>query len=89
MSDEEKKLLEETAENAEECLKILRRMQRVKRFELVFKIAYWAVIIGLAFGAYYLVQPYLDSLMSVYGGLEDNVTELNNLKSSLLDFKPF
>jgi len=89
MTEEEKKLLEDTANSVEECLTILKRMQRSRRFELFIKIGYWVIILGMAFGAYYLIQPYLDSLMSVYSGINSNLDQINNLKNNVLDFNPF
>ncbi len=89
MTEEEKKLLEETAETTGECLVILKRMQRIRRFELFLKIGYWVIILGLAFGAYYFIQPYLNSLLQIYSGLGGNLDQMNNLKNNVLDFSLF
>jgi TRAP-type C4-dicarboxylate transport system permease small subunit len=32
---------------------------------------YWIFIIGSAIGAYYIIQPYIDQLESVYSGAGD------------------
>lgn len=89
MNEEERKLLENTAEQVDECLTILKRMQRTRRFELFIKIAYWVVIVGMAFGAYYFIQPYLENLMSIYSGVNDNLDKVNNLKNSVFDLNLF
>ena len=74
MTPEERSLLERTAALAEENNKILKSMQRKAHWQLVFQIFYWLLIIGLTFGAFYFIQPYINSLTGMLG-------EMNGLSS--------
>lgn len=77
MDMESKKLLEETLELAKENNKMLHSIVRSMRFARIMSILYWIFIIGSAVGAYYLIQPYVDQLISLYGGAGD---VFNNIK---------
>ena len=74
-----KKLLEETLVLAKENNDILRSMRRSMRFARIMSYLYWAFIILTAFGAYYFIEPYLEQLMSVYGGAKSNLNSLNDV----------
>ncbi len=71
MDPESKKLLENTLNLAEDNNKILHSMKRSMHIASIMRFIYWAFIIGSAIGAYYFIQPYLDQLMSIYGGAGD------------------
>ncbi|MFZ2484561.1 MAG: hypothetical protein WAX80_00835 [Minisyncoccia bacterium] len=66
MNPEEKVLLERTLKLSEENNKILHSMQRSMRLGHIMRIIYWLFIIGSAVGAYYLIQPYIDSLAGTF-----------------------
>ena len=84
MTPEEKVLLQRLAETVEENNDILKGMRRSMRIGRIFSFIYWAVIIGSAVGAYYLIQPYIDQLLSVYSGASN---DLNNAKELLNSFR--
>jgi len=69
MTPEEHRLLTETRELVEESAKILKNIQRTNRFSLAFRVLYWIVILGASAGAYYLIQPYIDTLKEAYSSL--------------------
>mgnify|MGYP001563722378 CR=1 FL=1 len=71
MSPEEKELLKRSIALAEENNDILRSMQRSMRISRFMSILYWVFIIGSAIGAYYLIQPYIESLTGLYGSASD------------------
>ena len=73
MSPEEKELLERSVALAEDNNKILHAMRRSMFWARVMSTVYWVLIIGSAVGAYYLIQPYIDQLMGVYGGASDMI----------------
>ncbi len=90
MTDEERSLLERTYKLAEENNGILRAMRRANRFSTVMRVLYWAAIIGLSFGAYYLIQPYLNATMDAYSklsgsiqGVENNINSAQNTLDTL------
>jgi hypothetical protein len=77
MSPEEIELLKKSVSLAEDNNKILHSMRRSQRISQIMSFLYWAVIIGSAVGAYFLIQPYVDQLKDIYSGA-GNV--LNNFK---------
>ncbi len=66
---ENEKLLNQILEKVEENHRILVKMRRASFWGNVFRIFYWAIIILSAIGAYWLIQPYIDTLKSVYSGI--------------------
>ncbi len=75
MSPEEKSLLERTYKMTEENNIILKSIRRSARVGTVMRILYWIVILGLSYGAYYFIQPYLQNVMGMY----DKVQGASNL----------
>lgn len=49
---------------------MLHKIERRAKLGIYFKIMYWIVIFGIAAGAFYYVQPYIDDLMKVYENLK-------------------
>jgi len=78
MDPESRKLLDKTLELAEENNKILRSMRRSQRVSSIIRFIYWVFIIGSAVGAYYFIQPYLEQIMSIYGGASDVINSFKN-----------
>lgn len=79
MTPEEKELLERVAELSEENNKMLRSMVRSMKIARIMSIVYWVFIIGSAVGAFYLIQPYVEGLISAYMGASDS---FNNILGS-------
>ena len=61
MTPEERELLLKTHDMVEENNKILRSLRNGQRWDRVLKYGYWVVIIALSFGAYYFIQPFMES----------------------------
>lgn len=78
MNSEERELLERTLRISEENNKILKGMRRAGRLGTAFRIFYWLVIIGLGFGAYYFIEPYVKHFNSVYTQFNDTVKNIGN-----------
>lgn len=70
MTPEEKSLLLRTHELAEENNRILRKMRRANRWATIAKISYLVIILALAFGAYYFIQPYFETVLKMTGKLD-------------------
>ncbi len=70
MNPEERALLERSVSLSEENNQILHGMRRAARWGLVSKIVYWGVIIGISYGAYVYIQPYVDRLTKAYDDLK-------------------
>jgi len=89
MTPEERELLTHSIKLAEENNKILRGIRRNSRLAFLWKITYWIIIIGLSYGAYIYVQPYIKQLQSTTAKIQKDVSDLqknaSNLPSSILD----
>ena len=85
MTPEERALLESTHRLAEESNKILLSMRRSNRISTVIRITYWVLIIGLSFGAYYLIQPYITMLGDAYGLDSNTFNSAQDSANSLRD----
>jgi len=70
--DPNQELLELTRENN----KILKSMRRHQRWASVIHALYWLAIIGLSFGSYYLIQPYLESILQTYTTIQDGISNI-------------
>jgi hypothetical protein len=72
MDNEDRKILKRLQEKVEENNSILRKLLRIEKWRRWTKIFYWLAIIALSFGAYYLIQPYIENLSGAYSGLTGN-----------------
>lgn len=83
MSPEERELLTQSIKLAEENNKMLRSMRRSARFASVLRAIYWLIILGSAFGAYYFIQPYLNTIISGYTQIQDSVGNIKNISDRM------
>lgn len=81
MNPKEKELLEKTYELEKENNHMLRGIRNSNRWSLFFRLFYWFIIIGLSVGAFYFIQPYLESLMNTYSSVQDGLGNINSLWS--------
>ena len=91
MSPEERSLLERTYKMVEENNTILLSIRRNARIGTAMKFIYWAVIIGLSFGAYYFIQPMIQAITGGalgngdinttgnIGNIQDTVSQIQDL----------
>jgi hypothetical protein len=77
MSPEEREMLEKSLALAEENNKILHSMKRGQRWASIMRVVYWVFIIGSAVGAFYLIQPYIDEVKSMYESVSDGLKGIN------------
>ncbi len=76
MTPEEKELLERAVELSEENNEMLRSMHRSMKIARIMSIVYWVFIIGSAVGAFYLIQPYIEGVMSAYQNASTNLNSI-------------
>ena len=62
MDPEARRLLEENN-------KILRQMRSAQRWGVVFQTIKWVIILGLALGSFYYLEPYLNQIRDFYGSV--------------------
>jgi len=65
-------------EKLEKNHQILTRIRRTQRNGQYFKIFYWVLILMLAFGSFYFIQPYLSQLLETYTGIQTTQEQLQN-----------
>lgn len=70
--------LKSIEEKLQKNQEILVRIRRVQRNGQLLKAAYWILIILLAFGAFYYIEPYLKGLLDIYSGFQDTQSSLEN-----------
>lgn len=85
MTPEERELLQRSVKLGEENNKMLRSLHRSMRISRIMSIIYWVFIIGSAVGAFYLIQPYIDSITSSYGEARDNLNGASDIIKTYKD----
>jgi len=83
MNPNEKELLEKTYSLAEENNNILKGIRRSNRWSLFFKIFYWVIIIGVAVGAFYFVQPYVDVVFKAYQSVQGDFGKVKSIVNTI------
>lgn len=73
-------LIKRVAELTEENNKMLHRMQRARRWSQFFTILRWLVVVALTLGAYYYIQPWLESWQQFY---QERSAELDSLTETI------
>ncbi len=83
MTPEERQLLIQTSRLVEENNHLLRKMHRAALWGRIGRLFYWLVILGLSFGAYYFIQPYVDQMTELYGGVKTDVGTIRGAANKL------
>jgi len=85
MDPREKAILEETFKMGKENNELLKKLYRGYRFGRIVKVAYWIVIIGVAVGAFYYIQPVVERLyeavQQIHEGINESKGALNSLRT--------
>ncbi len=68
--------LEETREIVERNNELLQSIERTMFWRRVFTVFYWVVIIGIAIGLFYFLEPYADRVIDAYNQLQGQVETL-------------
>ncbi len=82
MDQDVKRELEEIREISEENNRMLHSMRRSARIGMFIRAIYWLIILGAAVGAFYYLQPYLDSLLRVYKNVEQTQQRISSFPTS-------
>jgi hypothetical protein len=77
-----KQELDETREIVERNHEMLEKIQSYLFWRRVFTIVYWIIIIGIAIGLLYFLQPYVDRVFDAYGQLQTQFESLPGLGES-------
>ena len=60
-------------ELVEENNKMLKQMRRGQRLDRFLRILYWLVIIGIAVGSFYYLQPWIEQMMGIYSSVAESM----------------
>jgi hypothetical protein len=85
MDQEVKQLLEENLRLSKENNVLLLKIRSVQRWAQITRVLYWVVIIGVSFGAFYYVQPFLGNMLNVYTGGVGGLNNINDITKNLSD----
>ena len=83
MTPEEKDMLKKTLELSQDNNKILRGILVRSRWSMFFRLAYWGIVISLAFGAYFFAKPYFDVLMSSYKNIVADIDAVKSITTKI------
>jgi uncharacterized protein involved in cysteine biosynthesis len=78
-----KQLLEENLKLSKENNVLLLKIRNVQRWAQITKILYWFVIIGVAIGAFYFIQPYLGGVLNIYSGGVSDISSIKDIGNTL------
>ncbi len=88
MDPREKDMLKRALELSEQNNEMLRGMRRSMRIGMIFKVVYWLIVIGLAVGAYYFIQPFFDQVIDSYYEIQTSLHEADGLFDKAKTFIP-
>ena len=83
MTPEERELLTQSIKLAEENNKMLRGLRLRARISSFLRIIYWLIILGITFGAYYFIEPYVNSMIKSYNDIKSNVENVKNVTTNI------
>jgi len=83
MDSESKQLLENTLTLTEENNKLLHKIRGVQKRETFWNVLKLIVIIGIAFGSFYYIEPYLNKLIGVYSEAKSNINSFNSVLENI------
>jgi hypothetical protein len=88
MEPEEKKLLEKTYRLVDKNNEMLHRIRRSQNRRSFFNILRWVIIIGISFGIFYFLQPYVDAMKEFIENTKSFVDDTGSTINQIKDFLP-
>jgi len=79
MDPESKKMLENTFALVEANNKMLQSMRRAQKLASFMHFIYWLIIIAIAIGSYYFMQPYVTKLQEFIKSSSSSIDQLKNI----------
>ncbi len=73
-----KSVLANTLSLTEENNRILKKLHRAHQIAVFMKVFYWVLIIGIAVGAFYFLQPFIDQTESVIKSVNNTAEKFKN-----------
>ncbi len=78
MDPESKQLLQNTLALVEENNKLLHKVRGVQRRETIWNTVKILVIVAIALGSFYYIEPYLEKVMGLYNSVTGMEQKINN-----------
>ena len=72
------KQLQEILEISRENNQLLKGVHRRARWSMFFWIARWVIVVGILFGAYYYVEPYVQKVTDTYHKTSDTFKQFQS-----------
>ena len=66
-------LMRENLRVSKENNELLHKIWRDVQYKRLFKFVYWGIIIAITLGAYYYIQPILETISGNYGSLRGGI----------------
>ena len=79
MDPEDKQILKKTLELSRENNKMLHSIKKQMFYSRIFRIIYWAILLGAAIGLYYYIDPYINQIIDIYGGVKGGVQNIGDI----------
>jgi hypothetical protein len=80
MTEEEKKLLEETARLTKENHKMLKGLHRAQMMTSFWGAIKWIAIVAVTIWSWMVLQPYLVQMQKLYSQVQETSNTVNDLK---------
>jgi len=81
MDPESKQLLQNTLALTEENNKLLHKIRGFQRRGTVWQVLKYLLIIGIALGAFYYMDPYLNKIVNLYNSVTGTAQNTKNTSS--------
>ena len=78
MDSESRQLLQNTLALAEENNKMLHKIRGVQKRGTLWQVLKLIIIIGIALGSFYYIEPYLNKIMDLYNSVSGMQQQINN-----------
>ncbi len=72
------KLLQDTFDLVQENNQMLHKVRSVQKWEAFWQGLKWLVIIGIALGSFYYIQPYMQKMLDLYNSISGTEQKLNS-----------
>ena len=89
MDPESKQLLKETLVIEQENNRMLKKLRNAQRWSTIWQVLKILIFVGITFGAFYFLQPFLNKALSLYTsvtGTKQSPTEANKVQDLLKGF---
>ncbi len=84
MDQKDRELLQKVLEVTEENNRMVHRIYRSWWWGRIARAFYWLVIIGIAFGTFYFLQPYVDKVKEVLGTASASVDTVQKFGQAVI-----